>query len=109
MPVLPLVHSRMIESGRSKPRPSAPRITPYARRPLILQAGFRNSHLAYSVSAPGSKGSGTSGVVPINSNTAPARFEFMLAILQPEFLLHLAKHPEREFKVVTGVCGRDLG
>src|SRR5206468_8094867 len=106
MPVLPLVHSRMIESGRNKPRCSASRITPFARRSLMLPLGFRNSHLAWTVRPSGSKCSGTTGVLPIRSRTALARFEFML---RPEFRLHLAKLFERKFEVFARVRGRDLG
>src|SRR6266536_6534116 len=76
MPVLPLVHSRIIESGRSSPRCSASLITPAAKRSLMLPLGLRNSHLAKIVTPSGSKCSGTVGVLPIKESTALAREAF---------------------------------
>src|SRR5881394_2460752 len=109
MPVLPLVHSKMIESGRSRPRCSASRITPFARRSLMLPLGFKNSHLAWIVTLSRSKCSVAIGVLPIKSRIAVALFAFMFAILQPQFPLRFPKLFEREFKVFTRVRGRDLG
>src|SRR5258706_15857515 len=70
MPVLPLLHSRMMESDVSNPRFSASVITAAAKRSLMLPLGFRNSHLTWIVTPSGSKRNGTVGVLPINERTA---------------------------------------
>src|ERR1017187_1282860 len=76
MPVLPLLHSRMMESGFSKPRCSASSKTCLARRSFTLPLGFLNSHLARIVTPSFSNGNDTSGVSPISESTARARSFF---------------------------------
>ena len=46
IPVFPLLHSKMIESGRNNPRASASKSMLFAKRSLTLPLGLRNSHLA---------------------------------------------------------------
>src|SRR6266567_2750170 len=107
MPVLPLVHSRMIESGRNNPRRSASVITAAANRSLMLPLGLRNSHLAWSDTPSGSKYSRTVGVSPTKPSTALARDEFM-APSQTEFRLHFGKGADGEFQVFARMRGGDL-
>ena len=71
MPVLPLVGSRMVSPGRSRPASSAARTMNSAARSLMLPVGLRSSSLAQSRTggAPSgtvgeSRGSPTSGVPP---------------------------------------------
>ena len=83
IPVLPLLHSRMIEWGDNNPRSSASVSTHFANRSLMLPLGFRNSHLAHSVIPSGSNRNETVGVLPINASTDFAR-EFMSSIEQKQ-------------------------
>src|SRR4051794_22768885 len=69
MPVLPLEHSRIMESAESNPRCSASVRTCFAKRSLILPLGLRNSHFAHNVTPSEAKFNGTVGVLPINSST----------------------------------------
>ena len=70
MPVLPLVGSRIVAPGRSRPSASAARIMASAARSLIDPVGLRSSSLAQSrTSSLGeSEGSPTSGVFPTESS-----------------------------------------
>src|SRR5256714_4891359 len=66
IPVLPLVGSRMVSPGRSRPAASAPRTMCRAARSLTDPVGLRSSSLAQRrTSGDGdSRGSPTSGVLP---------------------------------------------
>src|SRR4051812_39239649 len=78
MPVLPLVGSRMVSPGRSRPDSSASRTMNSAGRSLMLPVGLRSSSLAHSRTdgAPSatvgeSRGRPTSGVPPQAGPPAP--------------------------------------
>jgi hypothetical protein len=66
IPVLPLVGSRMVSPGLSRPSSSAARTMCRATRSFTLPVGLRSSSLAHSrTSEDGdSRGSPTSGVLP---------------------------------------------
>src|SRR4051794_1855221 len=68
MHVLPLEHSRIMESAESNPRCSASVRTCFAKRSLILPLGLRNSHFAHNVTPSEAKFNGTVGVFPIKSS-----------------------------------------
>ncbi len=71
MPVLPLVGSRIVEPGRSRPSFSAARTIQIAARSLTEPVGLRSSSFAHSrTSSDGdSVGSPTSGVSPTASTS----------------------------------------
>ena len=87
MPVLPLVGSRMVSPGRSRPASSAARTMNSAARSLMLPVGFRSSSFAQSRTggAPSgtvgeSRGSPTSGVPP----QASSRLSYRAIAARPQ-------------------------
>ncbi len=74
IPVLPLVGSRMMVSGRSSPACSAASIIATPMRSFTLLAGLKNSSLATTCAVAPSvtRRSRTSGVFPISSVTSAA-------------------------------------
>ncbi len=77
MPVLPLEHSRMVESGLSRRRLTASTRTVLASLSLMQPLGLRNSHFAWTVTPSGSKRNGMSGVLPMSVSTGARSGDFM--------------------------------